>query len=141
MAKSKGPTSYTQWVDALECPLTAENAEYMRNGSFKHGKLYAELFNRISDYVVNVFDAEAGKIGVSGDVADTVYALTRFNAVCKRLTFFRAPKFIKKCDADRLADALKASAARLVEKLSSGAENNVELAYAIGVVKRTAEAI
>lgn len=140
MAKRNGPMSYTQWTDALGKPLTVENAEYLRNGGFKQTKLYAELFNRISDYVIDIFDAEAGKLG-GGDVTDAVYALTRFNAVCKRLAFFRALKFIKKTDSDRLAAALKTSAARLAERLERDAENNTELAYAVSAFRRTTEGI
>lgn len=123
-----GPRSYGDWLKALSWPLTALNAQYLRNGKLKEKELRTSLFNRISDYVVEEFNRSAAAVRE----AEPQELVFRLEALCTKLRlclFFRQLDFL----AAAHREALIASLSRATHALVAAEEEiqNADVSYAL----------
>lgn len=126
--KPGGPRNYREWTEALSRPLTALNAQYLRNGELKEKELRASLFNRISDYVVEEFNRSAAAVRE----AEPEELVFRLEGLCTKLRlclFFRELGFL----APAHREALVASLSRAAEEFVSVGEEtqNADVSFAL----------
>lgn len=135
--KPIGPRNYSEWAAALSHPLTALNAAYLRNGELKDRGLGVDLFNRISDYVVEEFNRSAAAV----QRAEPQELYFQLEALCSKLRlclFFRELAFLAPAHREALLSSLSRAVTELIsaEKGTQDADISFalcELGHIIGV--------
>ena len=121
-------------------PLSYENAEYLSLGKLKEKGLYASLFNRISDYVIGIFNESVRALDRPIEASEMIFELRRLTAKLGLLTFYRKPEFIRAADSAALTASLKEATEKCIDGLYARYGNeNADLSYETARLRRVLE--
>lgn len=131
------PKHYADWLEALKQPLTYEHALYLQGGKLKEREHARALAQRIADYVVDTFNAQAERVRTCSP-EDIVFAIRHFIAEFRKLFFFRPLSFMaekdKKAIVRSVTDAATDLSVFLTEKFG---ETDPEILFVRNDLRRT----
>ena len=137
--RALGPVNYSEWVELLSQPLTDENAFCLRHGRLKDKQLSIQLFNRISDFVVEDYNNKV-KAVKQAEYSEIIFALKNFSAQLSRMLFFKELDFIDEAHKQALTKSLKDATDELVNLLSKKFNTqDADLIYELNLLRRKSE--